>query len=138
MRASKLLTRTHHTYGPDGWQGILTREDAETLGGHLCRGFSHHAPRGSERHSRLVSVLGKAMKLGQVYVAEDEARTLMSAWRLTHASQLETEAGPVPSEATLETGVKVYPERTVKQRLLTAFNRTFPKARFFDIAEVAV
>lgn len=134
MRASKLLKRDHHAWGPQAWQGILTREDAELVAGDLACEFANKAPRGGVRHQRLMAVIVRAMKAGEAFIAEEEARTLMSAFRLAHASPMEH----VSEVEVLDTGVKVFPRRKRKGNLIGAFMRTFDGNDLFKVGEVAV
>ena len=134
MRASKLLNHSDHTYGPDGWQGTLSRDDAHDIGGVLACAFGEYAPRGGEKHRRLVRALVDAEKSGDAFLCGDAARTVMSAFRLAHADSLDFIAREVEE---LETGAKVYPVRSLKGRILDAFKRTFPKGNLFDVQAVA-
>lgn len=136
MRASKLLTRSHHTYGPEGWQGILSRDDAEAIGSLLACAYAEtkQGKRGGEEHQRLVRKIVEACKAGDAFLCGDDARTMMSAFRAAYDDSLDYFAR---EEETLRTGAKVYPVKSWKQRLLAAFKRTFPKGNLFDVQAVA-
>ena len=129
MRAKKLLDRTHHEYGPRGWHGLLSREDAEEVGGTLAQQFADHAPRGGDRHTRLMRVLTLAQKSGDHHVTGEEARTLMSAFRLSYNGvELRCANGEIGSLA----------KRSRISGLCGAFSRTFRGNSLFDVEEVAL
>lgn len=134
-RAKKLLTPAQHEHGPRGWQGTLSRDDAREIGGILACAFGEYTPRGGEKHRRLVRALVSAQQAGDVFLSGDDARTVMSAFRLAHGDSL---AWLAREEETLETGDKVYPVRSWKSRLLQAFKDTFPRGDLFAVDARAV
>ena len=129
MRAKKLLNRDHHEYGPRGWQGLLSREDAELVGGTLAQHFADHVPRNGHRHTKLMRVLTLAGRGGDHYLVGDEARTVMSAFRLAYDGvELRCANGELESRA----------KRSLISGLCGAFQRTFKGSDLFQVEPVAL